>query len=424
MERKRNMDWQRAKTPVLILLIIAIAIGSFLLVYDTQAKEFRISLGLDLKSGSHITIKLLPVEDEQGNMQAITPGIVNQTITVMNKRLNPQGQKEIVVKQEGADRLIIEIPDETDTRQAERLINQTAYLEFKEMYYDSETKTEQWRTVMKGTAIKKADPQLSPHKQPYVRFELTREGTTEFAEITSRNLKKPIQIVLDGNVMSAPIVQSAITGGAGVIEGLESLEEARELSVVLNAGALPVKVQILESMTVSPLLGRISLIQSLFAMLTGLVLVMLFMVWRYKLPGMIGNISLVVYALIVMASMVIGRFVLTLPGIAGFILSIGMAVDANVLIFERVKEELAAGKSLRSAIDQGFAKAFSSILDGHVTTFLGALILYYLGSASIKGFGLTLMLGVFWSMITAMFFTRVLVDFFVSYFDEKKLYGA
>ena len=419
------MVWNKIKTPVFLVVILALTVGFFAYSYDFSKKSFKIKLGLDLKSGSHIAIKLLPVKDAQGKIQPITPSVVQQTIAVLNRRINPKGVQEIIIQPEGDDRLIIEIPEVTDVKEAEKLIKQTAYLEFKERYFDPTEKKDKWRTVMNGTALSSASAQIKANGQPYVEFSLRKDKHREFAEVTERNVDKPLGIFLDGELIDAPNVGEPITGGHGSISGGKmTLEDCQRLAVLLNAGALPVNVEILESLTVSPLLGRLSLMKSLAAMMVGLTLVMAFMIWYYKVPGFLADIALIIYAIWVLFSMVVGNFVLTLPGIAGFILSIGMAVDANVLIFERIREELWSEKSLRSSIEQGFARAFNSIIDGHVTTFLGALILYYLGSSSIKGFGLTLMLGTFWSVITAVFFTRVLIDFTTTFVDNKKLYGA
>ncbi|MCL5774502.1 MAG: SecD/SecF family protein translocase subunit, partial [Firmicutes bacterium] len=197
------------------------------------------------------------------------------------------------------------------------------------------------------------------------------------------------------------------------------------LALYLKSGALPADIKILESMTVSPTLGAESLKMSLWAGFIGLGIVIIFMMWYYRVPGLLADIALIFYTLVVLASMVVGNFVLSLPGIAGFILSIGMAVDANVLIFERIKEELWSGKSLRSAVETGFKRAFSSIFDSHVTTLIGAGVIYQFGSSSVKGFGLTLMLGTILSLVTAVFVTRVLVDLVVSsnLITNKKLYG-
>ena len=423
------MNWNKMKTPVYLVIILAISVVAFLASYDTDSGTFRVKLGLDLKSGSRIAIKLIPVKDPiTGKMREITKPIVDQTIAVLQRRLNPEGVKEIVIQPEGLDRLIIEIPEETNVKKAVDLIKQTAYLEFKETYFDEAKRSQEWRTVMDGTGIKTATTELRQDGRPVVAFHLHKEAAREFAKITERNVGKPLGIFFDSKLIDAPNVSETIPSGQGIISGGNlDLEKCNELTILLNAGALPVEVEVLESITISPTLGHESLMKSLIALLIGLGIVMLFMIWYYKLPGLCADLALIVYALIVLASMVQGGFVLTLPGIAGFILSIGMAVDANVLIFERIREELWAERSLKKSVEVGFKRAFSSIIDGHVTTFLGAFILYYFGSSSIKGFGLTLMLGTFFSVITAVFVTRVFLDFLVNndiMTDNNKMYGA
>ena len=422
------MNWNKIKTPIFLVLIIAATVVAFFISYNRETGSFRIKLGLDLKSGSRIAIKLLPVKDPTtGKMRKINKSIMDQTIGVLTRRLNPQGIKEVVIQPEGTDRIVIEIPEETNVKKAVNLIKQTAYLEFKETYFDPVEKKQKWRKVMDGTAIKVASPEISMGK-PVVEFILHKQYIREFAKITERNKDKPLGIYFDAKLIDAPTVSETIPNGRGIISGGKmNLEACRDLAVLLNAGALPVKVEVLESITVSPTLGHESLMKSLIALMIGLGLVMLFMIWYYRIPGFMANFALIVYAIVVMASMVIGRFVLTLPGIAGFILSIGMAVDANVLIFERTREELWADKSLKRSVEQGFHRAFSSIIDGHVTTFIGAFILYYFGSSTIKGFGLTLMLGTFWSVITAVFVTKVFLDIMVNnnvLTENKKFYGA
>ncbi|MCE1246732.1 MAG: protein translocase subunit SecD [Firmicutes bacterium] len=423
------MHWSKIKTPVYLAIIVIMTIAAFVISYDTQYGTFRIRLGLDLKSGSHITIKLNPVKDPTtGEVRKIDKAVVDQTIAVLKRRLDPNGVKEIVIQPEGVDRLIIEIPEETDVKKAVDLIKQTAFLEFKETYFDNVKKKLEWRTVLTGTAIKTATAEMSGHGEPYVSFVLQKGAVRDFAKITERNINKPLGIFFDDEMIDSPNVKEPITGGQGQISGGKmNLEDCQKLAVLLNAGALPVKVEVLESMTVSPTLGHESLMKSLMAMVIALVLIMLFMIWYYKIPGFLANIALIIYAIVVLASMVIGKFTLTLPGIAGFILSIGMAVDANILIFERMREEVVADKTLKKSVELGFHRAFTSIIDGHVTTFLGALVLYYFGSSSIKGFGLTLMLGTFFSIFTAVFITRVFVELFVHndiMTDNHKMYGV
>jgi preprotein translocase subunit SecD len=423
------MHWSKIKTPVYLSIIIVMTVAAFLISYDTQYGTFRIKLGLDLKSGSHIAIKLNPVKDPTtGEIRKIDKAVVDQTMAVLNRRLNPTGVKEIVIQPEGVDRLIIEIPEETDVKKAVDLIKETAYLEFKETYFDNVKKKMEWRTVLTGTALKSATAEMTGNGEPYVSFVLQKNAARDFAKITERNINKPLGIFFDDEMIDSPNVKEAIPSGQGQISGGKmNLEECQKLAILLNAGSLPVKVEVLESMTVSPTLGHESLMKSLAAMIIAIGLIMVFMIWYYKIPGALASAALIVYTIVVLASMVLGKFVLTLPGIAGFILSIGMAVDANILIFERMREEVLADKTLKKSVELGFQRAFTSIIDGHVTTFLGALVLYYFGSSSIKGFGLTLMLGTFFSVFTAVFITRVFVELFVHndiMTDNHKMYGV
>jgi preprotein translocase subunit SecD len=412
-----------------LLLIIVFTVGCAWVIYDWNTHQVRLKLGLDLRSGTHITVQLLETEDPVTHETIkITEQVRNQAIQVFQNRLNALGVAETPVTAEGLDRLIIEIPEMTDLQKAEEMVRRTARLEFKEQFYNAAAGTMEWRTVMDGKYVKKAAAAPTGAGGYKIDFEMTSEGAKLFGQLTQRLVGKPLGIFFDGQPVSQPVVQEPILGGVGQITGDFTLKEAQELANYLNAGALPVNTRILEAYTVSPTLGKESLDSASIASAIGLGIVLAYMFFYYRVPGVAAGLALVVYSLVVLASMNIPglQFVLTLPGIAGFVLSIGMAVDANVLIFERLKEELWSGKSLRLAIDQGFQRAFSSILDGHVTTFLGALILYWLGSSSIKGFGLTLMLGTAWSMITAIFVTRQFMTFFTDTLrlENRAMYGA
>lgn len=425
------MGGLKSKNLVFLILIIVATIGCLYLVHNPKTGKSNIKLGLDLRSGTHIALQLIPrVDPVTGKMTEIDDSVIKTSMDIFEKRLNPEGTQEIIIQREGKDRIIIEIPEETDVKKAEDLIKQTGVLEFKEQYFNPVTKQQEWRTVLDGTYLKRNGAAVhfsSGSQAPMVGFELNPDGGKRFAQITQKNKGKPLGIFFDGKLVDAPVVEDVISTGSGVIRGGNmDIESCERLKVLLNAGALPVDVSILESMTVDPILGRESLMASLLAGFIGLFLVIIFMIWYYRVPGVLANVALIVYTLFLLGTMVLWKFVLTLPGIAGIILSIGMAVDANVLIFERLKEELWAEKSLSNAIDTAFKRAFTSILDGHVTTFIGAMILYFFGASSIKGFGLTLMLGTMWSMITAVFFTRVFVDyiFYNDIVKTKSLYGA
>jgi protein-export membrane protein, SecD/SecF family/protein-export membrane protein SecD len=239
-----------------------------------------------------------------------------------------------------------------------------------------------------------------------VQFELTSEGAKKFAEATKKYLGKVIKIVLDGNPISEPTVEEVISSGQGVIQGMSSIEEAQRLATLIESGALPVELKQVEVRTIGATLGANALERGILAGVVGLSLVFLFMLVYYRLPGLVADLALVVYALLVMLITVLARITITLPGIAGIVLSIGMAVDANVIIFERIKEEIRAGKTMRAALDSGFSKAFSAILDSNVTTLIAGVVLLYFGTGPIQGFAKTLMLGVVVSMFTAIVFTK------------------
>jgi len=415
------------KTLVYLIIVLVITVASFFSFFDYRTGTFNLKLGLDLRSGSHLTVQLLPVMDPStGKMRAVNQDVIKQTIQVVERRLNPQGNKEIILQPEGTDRLVVEIPEETNVEAAKRALEKAAYLEFKEQFYNPKTKEMDWRTVLDGTYLTNTFVSFArSESEPVVAFEFNKQGAKEFAQITERNVRKPLGIFLDGELISAPEVKEPITGGSGIIEGNYTVETATEMVNWLNAGALPVKIKVLSSLTVGPTLGKESLMFSLYAGFIGLFLVVIFMIWYYRLPGLLADVALVVYTIVVLGVMKTMGFVLTLPGIAGLILSIGMAVDANVLIFERLKEELWADKSLRSGVDIGFKRAFSSILDSHVTTLIGAAVLYQFGASSIKGFGLTLFVGTIVSFVTAIFVTRIFVDMIIenNLFMNRRLFG-
>jgi len=444
-------------------------------------KGTTIKLGLDLRSGTHLRLQLVPYKITQNvvnklkekgvNAENLEPFIdkefsekellstlekagynehdaryimdeaciikgveinadlVNDVIKVLERRINDLGTFEPIIQKQGEDSIIVDLPEVQDPQAAIQIVQKSAFLEFKEKDLSDPSG---WKTVMTGDRIKNAKMEIhSMGGSPYVSFELTPEGTAEFREITEKNLEKPIAIYFDGNEISAPTVQSVIADGKGIItlgsgrDPQEVQNEALSLARFLRAGALPVPLKVVENQLIGPTLGEESLNKSLYAGILGLVLVCLFMIIVYRVPGVMADIALVFYALVLLACFVEYGFVLTLPGIAGFILSIGMAVDANVLIFERLREELWEGKTIQSAVNIAFHRAWTAVLDTHVTTFVGAVAMYYFGSSSVKGFGLTLALGTVISLVTAVFVTRVFVDL-VSRYDLIKsrwLYG-
>lgn len=270
---------------------------------------------------------------------------------------------------------------------------------------------EEWKvTALTGKYLKRAQVAFDPQtNEPQVTLEFNADGAKLFEEITARNVGKPVAIFLDGSPISAPVVQQKITGGEAVITGNFSLDEAQALSRRLTAGALPVPIELIVQQNVGPSLGKVSVAASLRAGIIGLLLVALFMILYYRLPGVLAVGALGIYVLLVLALFKVIPVTLTLAGLAGFIMSIGMAVDANVLIFERMKEELRLGKPLDLAIAEGFKRAWSSIRDGHVTTLITCAILFLLGTSSVKGFGLTLAIGVLASLFSAISVTRTFI---------------
>jgi preprotein translocase subunit SecD len=278
-----------------------------------------------------------------------------------------------------------------------------------------------------GETITEADPQVGSQMDPTsigkfeVSFTLNDEGARIFSRVTGANIKKRLAVVLDRQVYLAPEIQVKIRDGRSRITGLNTMEEAQDLAIVLRAGALPAPVRIIEERTVGPSLGLDSILSGSRSALYGMILVAIFMLFYYHMSGALADMALILNVIFIMAVMAYFNATLTLPGIAGIILTIGMAVDANVLIFERIREELQKGKTIKSSIDQGYGNAFSAILDANVTTFIAGTVLYTFGSGPIKGFALTLMIGIVASMFTAIVVTRVVFDYTVSKWSLKKL---
>ena len=284
---------------------------------------------------------------------------------------------------------------------------------FRTQSLDPKQPLEQWKnTQLSGEYLKRAGVQFDQNTGfPIVSLEFNTDGARLFEEITARNVDKMVAIFLDGNVISAPRVQQKITGGSAVITGTFTLPEAQELAKRLNAGALPLPISIVSQYQVGATLGASAVEQSFLAGIIGMILVVIFMITFYRLPGIIASVSLLIYTLIIITLFKLIPIVLSLSGIAGFIMSIGMAVDTNVLIFERMKEELRAGKTLHAAIDEGFSRAWSSIRDSNISTLITAFVLILLGESLVKGFGITLSIGVLISMFTAITVSKVLLKF-------------
>ena len=349
---------------------------------------------------------------------------VSQSIEVLNRRLNGSGTKETNVQQQGADRVLIEVPGLQDTSKLKDLLGATAKLEFRlvadagEAPGDYETLPEQQggtlpvekRVMVAGEDLVDAQPSFdSRTSEPDVSFRFNLRGGQRFGQVTSENVGKPFAIVLDGKVISAPRILGPITGGSGQITGNFTVEQADNLAVLLRAGALPAKLTVVEERTVGPGLGQDSIDAGKHAAFVGGALVVVYMLATYGVFGVFADLALGVHILFIFASMAMLGATLTLPGIAGIVFTIGMAVDSNVLIYERIREEAHMGRSVISALEAGFNRAFATIIDSNVTMFVAAVILYLFGSGAVRGFAVSLGLGILTSVITAVTMTRMMI---------------
>ncbi|MBR6511047.1 MAG: protein translocase subunit SecD, partial [Phascolarctobacterium sp.] len=379
-------------------LIIALAIIGGFCVY-IQPLSNSIKQGLDLQGGTHVVLQAVDTPEMKVDEDA-----VNRSVRIIERRVNELGLTEPVIQRQGKDRIIVELPGVKDPEKAIGMLGRTAMLHFQD---------ERGNVVLTGSDLKDARAQISQGNQAVVGLEFNSAGADKFADLTAKNIGKQIAIVLDGEVLTAPVVQEAITGGRAQISGSRSIEDAERLAILLRSGSLPVKIEILENRTVGPTLGQDSKEKSIKAFGIGILGVFVFMILFYRLSGIVADIALLLYVMLLLLAMRYLGATLTLPGIAGIILSIGMAVDANVLIFERFKEEIRRGRTLRSAMDAGFGRAFVTIFDSNVTTLMAAAILFYLGTGPIKGFAVTLALGVLLSMFTAITVTKYLLRFLI-----------
>ncbi len=440
------MNWKNLKAPFKALVIVAICAVSIWQAWPVQQK---IHLGLDLQGGARLLLQLRPTAE----VPQITSQVQAQTREVIDRRINGLGVAEPSISNIGSDRILVELPNVKNPDQAEQVLKQVAVLEYKivpfdvvqkadaavaalqqpnlnakakadaELYVSKTAYEKSGDVVYSGKDLKAAQASYDQAGRPDITFQT--KNSAKFGKLTSSNLQKPLGIFLDHRYLSAPIIQSPIYD-SGQITGSFTQEQTITLANELNAGALPVSVEIIEKETIGPTLGKIDLVQSMRAAALGLGLVLLFMIFVYRLPGFLADVALAIYVLIMLAILAVSQANLTLPGIAGFVLSIGMAVDANVLIFERIKEELWNGKTMRAAVRVGFQRAFSAVFDSHFTTIVGAGVLYMLGTGTVKGFAFTLFWGTVVSLFTAVFITRFFVDVLVDndILTAPELYGV
>ena len=401
------MRWDNMTKFLGLVVAIVVSFGFFIKPLALTVKQ-----GLDLQGGTHVVLQAVETPNAKVDDDAL-----NRSVKIIERRVNELGLTEPVIQRQGKDRIIVELPGVKDPEKAIAMLGRTALLEFKDM---------SGKTVMTGKDLKDSKATVGQNGKPVVSLDFSAEGGKKFALLTSQNIGKQISILLDGEVLTSPVVNEAITGGKAQISGSRNVEEAERLAILLRSGSLPVKLEMLENRTVGPTLGQDSKDKSIKAFAIGLAGVFLFMAVYYRASGVVADIVLLFYTLLLLAIMRALNATLTLPGIAGIILSIGMAVDANVLIFERFKEEIQSGKTLRSSIEAGFSRAFVTIFDSNITTIMAAAVLFYLGTGPIKGFAITLALGVVISMFTAVTITRYLLRFLVAsnISSNPAFYGA
>jgi len=376
--------------------------------------------------------------------KSIQDSAIKQSLEIVRKRIDESGTKEPLIQRSGKDRILLQLPGVKDPERIKDLLGKTAKLNF-HMVDDDDTKSLslniapfgkmivedidnedikyllEKKSKVGGENLIDAYASFDPTEGHAVSFRFDTTGAQKFGKSTSENIGKRFAVVLDGVVITAPVINSAITGGSGIITGNFTSQEATDLAVLLRAGALPAPLEIVEERSVGPGLGADSISAGKIASIIGMILVCVFMILVYGSFGLIANISLIVNLFIIVALLGTLGATLTLPGIAGIVLTIGMAVDANVLIFERIKEEGVKNKKIYETIKKGFDRALSTILDANITTLIASLLLFVFGSGPIKGFAITLSLGVIASMFTALMLTNLLIHFYVSFSSKKEI---
>lgn len=393
--KRRNLPWK-------LIVTLALVVIALLVVFPLDNK---IRLGLDLKGGSHIVLQCVDTPEAPVDKDS-----VRRALEIIRNRIDQLGVSEPVIVRQGQNRILVQLPGVTDPARAVEIIGKTALLEFKD---------EEGNVVLTGAHLKNAQVQYDRIGRPVVAISFDTEGAKAFAKATTANVGRHIGIYLDGKLISNPVVQEPILRGEAQISGSFTLEEAQNLAILLRAGALPVKVEIIENRSIGPTLGRDSINYGVRAAIIGAVLVLIFMPVYYGRLGVIADLALLCYGLLFLALFIALKATLTLPGIAGLILTLGMAVDANVLVFERIKEEFRLGKTWRASVEAGFRKAFRTILDSNLTTLIAAILLFSLGSGPVKGFGVTLSLGILCSMFTGIWVTRTLVETLANWIQVK-----
>ena len=381
------------------------------------------SFELDYKE---IKNNIIEVSFSKFGLLTINNSALKQSIEIVSRRIDDVGTKEPTILHRGEKRILVELPGLKDPERIKKLLGKTAQLNFRLVSDNSEFGVDEIvsetgevlkiskRIIMSGENLVDAQPSIQNQRnEPTVSFTLDRLGSQKFGRATTDNVGKRLAIVLDGKIISAPNINEPITSGNGMISGNFSFQEATDLALFLRSGALPTPLNIVEERTVGPDLGEDSIKSGLMSLIIGFILVIIFMFYKYKIFGLVANTALIANLLMLVGILTILEATLTLPGIAGIILTVGMAVDANVLIFERIKEELKTEKSIIHAFDTGYSKAKITVLDANITTLIAAIILFAFGSGPVKGFAITLGIGIITTLFTAYFLARHLTSLIV-----------
>ena len=458
--------------------LLGLVVGALFLLYDSvnwyslssaeRAKrealrdrpKYLVNLGLDLKGGTHMVMEL---EVDKLDAKTTLNEAMSQAIEIIRNRVDQYGVAEPLIVRQGQRWIVVQLPGVTDSTRAKELVGKTALLEFR-MVDDSERARSALNKILEagnpfvGTAVSTSAAKLVPegmslfagkddtpyllgndvpltgaqletakvstggdYGAPVVDFKFKPEFASKFTNLTAANVGRRMAIVLDGIVYSAPVIKGRIGGGSGFIEGQFTPDDAKSLAIVLRAGALPAPVKVIEERVVGPTVGEDSVKDGLRSSIVGFALVVLFMLVYYRASGVVAIIALGLNLLLMLATMSYLRSTLTLPGMAGIILSLAMAVDANVLIFERIREELRLGKPVRTAISVGYDRAFSAIIDSHVTSLISSAFLFQFGTGPIKGFAVTLTIGLILSLFTAIGVTHWIFDWYLTHNDVEEL---
>jgi preprotein translocase subunit SecD len=403
-----------------------------------------LNLGLDLQGGTYLKYEVevdkIP-KDELGKPMVETKEAVERALEIIRNRVDAMGLREPVIQREGDKWVVVQLPGDTDPERTQATIGATAQMQFRlvseryrvsdyvdasgntrsplpegmELLYDRKTKEPlivETHLIMSGDMLASANVDFTSNQfgQPTIAFVLTDKGKELFAAATMENVGRRLAIVLDGVVQSAPVIKSSISGGRGIIEGSFTNDEAKDLALILRSGALPAPLKVINKYVVGPTLGADTIKKGLMAAALGTLIVLIYMALYYRTSGLIADVALLFNLVFLLGALAAFQATVTLPGIAGIVLTMGMSVDANVIIFERIREELRAGKTVRTAVDAGYSHAFWTIFDSHVTSLITALTLFQFGTGPIKGFAVSLSLGVIISMFTALFVSKAIFD--------------